>query len=152
MQPASAAARLKGSSDYPAIDGTVQFYQTAVGVLVSVQVTGLPVSDEVCAQGFFAMHIHSGSTCTGNREDAFADTKTHYNPQNCDHPNHAGDLLPILGNHGYAFEVFLTDRFSIDEIVGKTVVLHRNRDDFTTQPSGDAGTKIACGEIMRKIR
>lgn len=149
QQPASASARIRGSSEFPSVVGNLYFYQTAIGVLVSVQVTGLPASQENCRNPFFAFHIHSGSACTGNSEDAFADVKMHYNPENCDHPAHAGDLLPILGNHGYAFAVFLTDRFSVDEIIGKTAVIHRNPDDFTTQPSGNAGAKIACGEIVR---
>lgn len=143
---------IKGSPDYPAITGEIGFYQTAVGVLISVQVTGLPSSNAVCANQFFGFHIHSGSSCTGNADEPFANARTHYNPSNCDHPYHAGDLPPILGNHGYAFQVFLTDRFSVDEIIGKTVVIHSDRDDFTTQPSGDSGTKIACGVIMRTAR
>lgn len=146
QQPASAMAKIRGSAEFSSVAGNVYFYQTAIGVLVSVQVTGLPASEELCRNQFFAFHIHGGSTCTG---DAFADAKTHYNPENCNHPAHAGDLLPILGNHGYAFSVFLTDRFSVDEIIGRTAVIHRNPDDFTTQPSGNAGTKIACGEIVR---
>ena len=64
--------------------------------------------------------------------------------------DHAGDLPPLFGNHGFAFAVFLTDRFSVREVLGKTVIVHLKPDDFTTQPSGSAGEKIACGEI-RKI-
>lgn len=146
----SASAWIKGSSEFPMISGNVSFFQTAIGVLVSVQITGLPSSERTCRNQFFAFHIHSGGIC--NPDDAFADTQSHYNPDHCDHPDHAGDLLPILGNHGYAFEVFLTDNFSVDEIVGKTVIVHRNPDDFTSQPSGNAGTKIACGEIVRTLR
>ena len=47
----------------------------------------------------------------------------------------------------YAFQIFLTDRFTICEIVGRTVIVHSGPDDFTTQPSGNAGSKIACGQI-----
>jgi len=43
--------------------------------------------------------------------------------------------------------VFLTDRFTISEIIGKTIVIHISPDDFKSQPAGDAGKKIACGEI-----
>ena len=41
----------------------------------------------------------------------------------------------------------LTDRFRIPEIIGRTVVIHSGRDDFTSQPAGDSGTRIACGVI-----
>ncbi len=49
--------------------------------------------------------------------------------------------------HGYAFSIFLTDRFLLSEVLGKTVIIHGNSDDFTTQPSGKAGDKLACGVI-----
>ena len=149
-QPPSAVAKIKGSANYPDISGEVSFHQTSAGVLVSAQVSGLPAPDHACANRVFAFHIHSGSSCTGDQNDPFADTLMHDNPNNCEHPDHAGDLPPLFGNHGFAFAVFLTDRFSVREVLGKTVIVHLKPDDFTTQPSGSAGEKIACGEI-RKI-
>ena len=44
----------------------------------------------------------------------------------------------------------LTNRFTVDEIINKVIIIHENKDDFTTQPSGGAGTKIDCGKIIRK--
>ncbi|MCM1297006.1 MAG: superoxide dismutase family protein [Muribaculaceae bacterium] len=41
----------------------------------------------------------------------------------------------------------ITNRFSVGEIIGKTVIIHDRLDDFTTQTSGNSGTKIACGVI-----
>ena len=41
-------------------------------------------------------------------------------------------------------------QFSVDEIIGRTVVIHSDSDDFHTQPAGNAGKKIACG-VIRKI-
>jgi len=58
--------------------------------------------------------------------------------------------LFCVGNR--AFLAFLTDRFSVNEILGKTVVIHDGLDDFTTQPSGNSGNKIACGVISRVRR
>ena len=43
-----------------------------------------------------------------------------------------------------------TDRFSVNEIIGRTVVIHSDPDDFHTQPAGNAGKKIACGVIQRR--
>jgi len=60
---------------------------------------------------------------------------------------HEGDLPPLMSYSGKAYMAVITDRFMINDIVGKTLVIHSDRDDFTTQPSGNAGTKIACGEI-----
>lgn len=142
-----AAASIRGSSAYPTISGSVYFYQMACGVLVAAQVTGLPDTPSGSPHRFYAFHIHSGSGCGGTETDPFADAMTHYNPRDTSHPNHVGDLPPLFGNHGYAFQVFFTDRFSVCEIIHKTIIIHSGVDDFTSQPSGNAGEKIACGEI-----
>ena len=76
------------------------------------------------------MHIHNGTSCTGNRKDQFANAGMHYNPCKTKHPHHAGDLLSLLENNGYAFEIFITNRFSVKEIIGKTVIIHSDPDDF----------------------
>jgi Cu-Zn family superoxide dismutase len=55
----------------------------------------------------------------------------------------------LFGNQGFAFMTVLTNRFSVDEIAGRTVVIHRSPDDFTSQPSGNSGPKIACGQIHK---
>lgn len=143
----NALAAISGSKDYPQLSGTVRFYQMRRGVLVAAEVSGLPLASGQCGNKIFAFHIHSGNRCAGNETDPFADAMTHYNPDGCPHPAHAGDLPPLFANRGYAFQVFLTDRFSVREIIGKTVIIHSNPDDFTTQPAGNAGTKIACGQI-----
>lgn len=142
-----AFARIKGSKEYPNINGIVLFYKAQIGVLVSIQLRGLPIADNICKKPIFAVHIHSGGSCTGNTTDPFADAMTHYNPHACAHPYHAGDFPPIFGANGFGFLTFLTDRFSAEEIIGKTVILHSAPDDFTTQPSGNSGLKIGCGVI-----
>lgn len=143
-----AIAIMEGNSAYSQIQGMVRFYQTKQGVLVAAEIAGLPMSEERCNHPIFAFHIHSGSHCKGDEHDPFSEAMSHYNPADCEHPFHAGDLPPLFGNCGYAFHVFLTDRFMLPEIIGKTLILHGKPDDFTTQPSGNAGEKIACGKIV----
>lgn len=41
------------------------------------------------------------------------------------------------------------NKFTVKDIIGKVVIIHEMPDDFTTQPSGNSGTKIACGEIEK---
>lgn len=144
-----AFAKIKGSNEYPNINGIAYFYKVNSGVLVSIKLKGLPVSDGVCQEPIFAVHIHSGESCTGNDTDPFADAMSHYNPDNCNHPYHAGDLSPIFGANGLGFSVSLTNRFTAEEIIGKTIIIHSSPDDFTTQPSGNSGKKIACGVISK---
>jgi Cu-Zn family superoxide dismutase len=59
-------------------------------------------------------------------------------------------MPPLFAANGHAFSAFLTDRFSINDIIGKTVVIHDSPDDFSTQPSGNSGSKLACGQIIGK--
>lgn len=146
---AQATASIIGSKSHPGIAGTVHFYQTNIGVIVCAEISGLPHPNDPCHEPIFGFHIHEGSDCSGNMDDPFADAMSHYNPIGCAHPYHAGDLPPLFGNNGFALLLFLTDRFSVDEIIGRTVIIHDHPDDFTTQPSGNSGTKIACGVIRR---
>lgn len=142
-----AVAVIRGSTAYAGVYGAVYFYGVGTGVVVLTEITGLPNSKEACSSPIFAFHIHGGAMCSGTSEDPFTDAGGHYNPQNCPHPYHAGDLPPLFGVDGRAFSAVLTDRFTVNEIRGKTVVLHGSPDDFTTQPAGNAGERIACGEI-----
>ncbi len=142
-----ATAYLKGSAEYPDINGYMQFYELKNGVFMITEVTGLPKKAAPCGSSVFGFHIHSGTSCSGNKDDPFANALTHYNPKNCPHPQHAGDLPPLFENNGNAFLAFVTSRFTVNEIIGKTVIIHSQPDDFTTQPAGNAGKKIACGLI-----
>ena len=142
-------ANIKGSNDYSDLHGSVTFKQMPKGVLVTAEIYGLPYENE-CNSGIFAFHIHNGTSCTGNATDPFADADGHYNPNECPHPYHAGDLPPLFGNHGYAYMSVLTDRFTVKEIIGKVMIIHGQPDDFKTQPAGNAGVKIACGKILAR--
>lgn len=139
-----ATAWVRGGSAYPQISGLVKFYDTPYGgVLVEAEVFGLPDISVQGSSDFYAMHIHQNGDCSGN----FTKTGEHYNPAMQPHPEHDGDLLPLLGNQGYAWGAFFDKRFRVRDILGRSVVIHSRRDDFTSQPSGDSGDKIACGII-----
>lgn len=139
-----AAAWINGNAQNPDLSGMVKFYYTTYGgVLVEAQIFGLPDITIPGSANFYAMHIHESGDCS----DDFTHTGMHYNPQNTEHPRHVGDMPPLLGNQGYAFGVFYDKKFTIQEIIGKSVIIHEKPDDFTSQPSGNAGAKIGCGEI-----
>lgn len=149
-QQCEAYATLTGSQAYPDISGTVEFYPLWGGTLVAAVVSGLPDPGRAaCGSRFHGFHIHEGASCAeaDNSGTAFPLTGDHYNPRGCKHPAHSGDLAPLISGSGYAFQICYTDAFVPEEVFGKTVVIHSMPDDFTTQPSGDSGTKIACGEI-----
>ncbi len=144
-----AIAKIYGSSAFPELHGTVSFRQTCSGVIVTAELFDLPHND-MTENNIFAFHIHDGIQCSGNADDAFADAGSHFNPDVQEHPYHAGDLPPLFGNHGYAYMSVFTDRFTVEEVIDRVVIVHREQDDFTTQPSGNAGAKIACGKICAK--
>lgn len=138
----AASACIRGKRD-SCITGTVRFYRQGNWTVVVADICGLPESET----GFFGFHIHEGGNCRG---ESFANTGSHYNPCEQPHPMHAGDLPPLLGCHGKAYMAVFTERFLPEEVVGRTVVIHSQPDDFHTQPAGNAGEKIACG-VIRKV-
>ena len=138
-----AVARIKGGEGAPHLSGEVRFYQECGTVLVVADISGMPTCG---GTGFFALHIHEGGSCGEN----FAQTGGHYNPKDMPHPDHAGDLPPLMRYGECAFLAVRTDRFCVRDIIGKTVVIHDGPDDFRSQPAGNAGTKIACGVICKK--
>lgn len=140
----AAYAKLKGNSEYPGITGDACFYPEKEGTLLAIRINGLPKKIGECNKRFYALHIHAGDSCTGNN---FSNAGGHYNPSNCPHPEHAGDLPPLLGCGSRALMTVLTDSFTPWEVVGRTVIVHEGFDDFVTQPSGNPGIILACGEI-----
>lgn len=138
-------AFIKGSEAYPNLKGVALIYPMGMSSLMVVVAEGLPTS------GFYGMHIHEGSECTGNAENPFANAGTHFNPTNQEHPIHAGDLPPLLSDGGMAYSAFMTGRFVPEEVLGRTLIIHEHADDFHTQPSGNSGKMIACGVIKPNI-
>ena len=60
-----------------------------------------------------------------------------------------GDMPPLLTGNGYSFLCFFDSCLSLSQVIGRSVVIHGGVDDFTTQPAGDSGMKIACGVIQK---
>lgn len=143
-----AIAWITGDTTDSTLSGSVKFYQTSYGgILVEAQIFGLPDISVPGSSNFYAMHIHESGDCS----DHFSHTGLHYNPGNTAHPDHAGDMPPLLGNQGYAFSVFYDKRFTLQDIIGRSVIIHEKPDDFTSQPAGNAGNKIGCGRIERFV-
>lgn len=150
--PTLARAILKGSNKYPDIRGTVWFQDVPMGTMVCTFVKGLPsytpATDDYPQIGPFGFHLHEKGTC-GSPEGSkpFMDAGGHYNPDSKPHGDHAGDFPILFSYNGISKICFFTDRFRVADIVGKSVVIHESPDDFTSQPSGDSGIRIACGTV-----
>jgi Cu-Zn family superoxide dismutase len=140
-----AVAAVRGSSMAPNLSGIVRFFDTPAGVRVDARVRGLPKN----ATGFYGFHLHEAGECA---PPDFSGAKGHYNPSGKGHPLHAGDFPPLLATRAMdAWLAFVTTRFSVREIIGRSVVIHMNRDDFTSQPAGDSGPRIGCG-VIRELK
>lgn len=145
-QTPEAMAWVRGGTAFPNISGLVKFYRTMYGgILVEAEVFNLPNIVTPGSSGFYAMHIHEYGDCSGS----FSGAGAHYGAPGSLHPNHAGDMPPLLANQGYAWTAFYDKRFTIEDILGRAVIIHQNPDDFHTQPSGNSGPMIACGQIRR---
>lgn len=137
----TAQALLSGSDAHPSLMGEVLLYPFQSGSLLLARVTGLP------PRGFFGFHIHSLGNCQTGGDIPFHCAGDHYNPDGGQHPDHAGDLPPLLSAGGQAYQFFYTDRFQPHQVVGRSVVIHALPDDFHSQPAGNSGPRIACGTI-----
>ena len=126
------------------VEGTVTFEKTSDGVRVSGDLTGL-------SQGKHGFHIHQYGDCSAADGTSAGG---HYNPAGNDHAartdsvRHMGDMGNIeAGGNGNATVNYVDSVINLHDIIGRAVVIHGGQDDFTSQPSGAAGPRMACGVI-----
>ncbi len=147
-----AIAYLKGNYLAPKLEGKVELFPWRDGTLVKVEVANLPIMEPATKKeppiGPFAFHIHEGKTCNNLNND-FKSALKHFNPENKPHPFHAGDLPSLFSNDGYAFMIVFTNCFKPIDVIERAIIIHQNPDDYKTQPSGNAGPRIACGIIKK---
>ena len=147
-QQTSATATLKPTSGNTAT-GTVTFTQKGDRIAVVADVTGL-------SPGPHGFHIHEKGDCSApdamSAGGHFNPTgKPHGDPGGADH--HAGDMPQLVadanGNAKLSAELSPMTIGGANDIVGKAVVVHKDADDFKTQPTGNSGARVACGVIAK---
>jgi Cu-Zn family superoxide dismutase len=138
----------KGNS----VKGTVTFTQAADKVRVSATFSGLKPNGE---HGF---HVHEKGDCSSG--DGMS-AGGHFNPGGKPHGDHrssgerhAGDLPNITADaYGNATASFETSGISVGsgaaDVVGKGLIVHRDPDDYKSQPAGNAGPRLACAVIRK---
>ena len=146
----TAIAIIQGNEDNLSLRGEVLFYQLENGVYIKAYIMGIPdTNSKGQPVKFHGFHIHERGDCSlGTSEDPFPSTGGHFNPNNNQHPFHAGDLPPILSANGIGILSVFTYSFRVIDIIEKSIVLHEGPDDFASQPAGMSGNKIACGVIF----
>lgn len=148
----SARATIRGGNLYPNIYGTVIFEEVKAGTLVTAKIWGLPLYKPATvtsqSAGPFGFHLHESGICSiEDPNEPFASAGEHYNPKNQFHGNHAGDFPVLFSNDGYAMIKFFTNKFKVKDVIGRSVLIHENPDDYRSQPAGNSGKRIACGVI-----
>lgn len=134
-----------------AVAGTVRFVQAGDTVQVSGQISGLKPGAE---HGF---HIHEKGDCSSG--DGMS-TGGHFNPGGHAHGrhgegmHHTGDLPSLKADaKGVARFAFTSRSIRVDNgdtnVVGRGLIVHRDPDDFATQPTGNAGPRLACAVIRK---
>ncbi|WP_156256510.1 superoxide dismutase family protein [Sandarakinorhabdus oryzae] len=134
--------------------GEAELLQMAGGVQLIATVKGLPA-------GQYGMHLHAVGRCVG---PDFASAGPHFNPMTRQHGRdnpmgaHMGDLpnLEVSDKGVGEVNIMLTGLRLVDgdapllDADGAAVVLHAKPDDYRTDPAGNAGSRIACGEVKRQ--
>lgn len=140
----------KSDSD---VTGTVVFVEEDGMVTMSANLTGL-------SEGTHAIHIHEKADCSS------PDGKSaggHWNPTKEPHGKwgspegyHKGDIGNFKANaSGEGSITFATNEWCIDcddmkeNIIGKAIIVHEGTDDYTSQPSGAAGSRVSCGGVIQ---
>ncbi|MEX0843992.1 MAG: superoxide dismutase family protein [Balneolaceae bacterium] len=130
-----------GDSD---VSGSVTFTESEEGVLVKGSFEGLE-------PGNHGFHIHQYGDC---RAEDGTSAGGHFNPDEKDHgaptdmERHMGDLGNIEADeNGTAMVDYTDDTVTLSQILGRGIIIHAGEDDLKSQPTGAAGSRVACGVI-----
>jgi Cu-Zn family superoxide dismutase len=129
------------------VTGTVTFTLTATGVKIIADLEGL-------SKGKHGFHIHECGDCSAVDGTSAGG---HFNPEGKNHGapmdmmSHAGDLGNIVADDsGKAHLEYVDPMITFEgdhSIIGRSLIIHKNEDDLKTQPTGNAGARVACGVI-----
>lgn len=149
----TATAVLSGTEADTTVTGAARFKEDNGKVKLTLNIT-IPKK----ANQSVAVHIHEHGSCGDMGKDAHG----HWNPTKQNHGKwrsaafHLGDIGNVdLNNEGKGTLEMETDRWSISgsdttkNILNKAIIVHGGVDDYKTQPTGNAGSRIGCGVINK---
>lgn len=135
------------------VTGNIVFKEEGEIVTMVAIISGL-------SEGNHAIHLHEKADCSS---DDGKSSGGHWNPTAQPHGKwgategfHQGDIGNFVADaDGNGSITFSTDKWCIGcgdetkDIIGKAVIVHEGTDDFTSQPSGAAGTRVSCGGVIQ---
>jgi superoxide dismutase, Cu-Zn family len=150
-EPAAEGAAQIAPTQGNTVTGSVALSTSSEGVHITGTVQGLKPNAE------FGFHVHEKGDCSAPDGSSAGG---HFNPTQAEHGNpssgthhHAGDMLNLKSNGEGVAQVDTTAAGTTlhgnlaTDIMGKALVVHEGPDDYTTQPSGNSGKRVACGVI-----
>lgn len=147
-KPVTRAIAILNATAGNQVSGVVYFTQTRSGVLVEGELQGL-------TPGKHGFHIHEKGDCSASDGSSAGG---HFNPTNTSHGapdgevRHAGDMGNIMADQNGRAVISYTDMHmdlnGEHSILGKGLIVHAQEDDLKTQPTGNAGGRVACGVIQ----
>ena len=128
------------------VTGTARATPSSGGLALHVEIQG-------ATPGEHGVHIHEKGDCSDPKATSAGG---HYNPAGGAHHGglntpvrHGGDLGNILvDSSGKGSLDVDVPGLSIDQVVGKAVVVHEKQDDLQTDPAGNSGARVACGVLQ----
>ena len=148
------------TNNKPIIEGVSVFTGNISGVVLLTQIPRIGVKIEINITGLHpgehGFHIHK----SGDLRKGCDSCCSHYNPDNKQHGglddinSHAGDLGNIIADHSGNVNVIInTNKFRVKDIIGRSLIIHKDRDDLgkgrnkDSKLTGNSGARIACAVI-----
>lgn len=130
--------------------GTIKIRQLDEGLVFNPKILGL-------SEGLHGFHIHQNPSCEPGEKDgekvAALAAGGHYDPENTgehagpDGEGHLGDLPMLRVNSDGTQQEIIVNGLQLDRIRNRSLVVHQGKDDYSTDPAGNSGPRIACGVI-----
>lgn len=151
---AKATLAATGLPDSGTPSGTIEIEDDGAQATVKIDVSG-------ATNGYHGVHIHAVGDCANVDGGFAAAAGGHWNPTDAGHgfptaaTHHAGDLgnVIVTNNTGSTTVTTTTIKLADGDTlnpIGKAVIFHEGTDDGTSQPTGDAGTRAACGILQKQ--
>lgn len=154
IKKAKATLAATGLPDSGTPAGSVVIEDDGTQATVTISVGG-------ATNGYHGVHIHAGGDCANDDAGYAGAAGGHWNPTDAGHgfpmssSHHAGDLGNVIVTNGSGATTVTTTTIKLTDgdplnPIGKAVVFHEGTDDGITQPTGDAGTRAACGVLEKQ--